>query len=209
MLCALIALAWNAAPLPCASEDLAATQTPAPAEAGPKWDVGLSAYYLDPPHDDARVTTILTADRDRVHLEGRYGYEDLDTASAFAGYRFDVGDETAEDGVHAGITPMAGVVFGDTEGFAPALLLDVGWRKLELYSESEYLIDSGGGEDFFYSWSTLLWRFGDAFAAGIVAERTKLVDTDFELNRGLALEVSPGPVHLAFYAYNLGAELAR
>lgn len=42
---------------------------------------------------------------------------------------------------------------------------------------------------FFYSWSTLTYGLTDWLSAGLVAERTKLVDTDWSLQRGLALEL--------------------
>lgn len=182
---------------PAPQQDPALARPPV-AEARPSWEFALSAFYVDPPGSDQHVTTVLYADRGPLHLEGRYGYEDLDTASVFVGWTFEVGEE-----VHAAITPMVGGVFGDTNGVAPGLLVDAGWNKLSFYAEAEYLFDSDDSDDdYFYSWSTLMWRFGPAFAAGVVAERSRIVDTDLELQRGLALQITPGPVGFAIYAYN-------
>lgn len=179
------------------AQDLALTSPPAAAEA-PKWEFSLSAFYVDPPGDGPHATTILYADRGQLHFEARYNYEDLDTVSLFAGWTIEGGEE-----IHAAITPMIGGVFGDTNGVAPGLLLDVGWSKLNFYAESEYLIDADDSdESFFYTWSTLMWQFSPAFGAGVVAERTRIVDTDLEVQRGLALQVMPGPVGFSLYAYN-------
>jgi hypothetical protein len=78
------------------------------------------------------------ADRDWLHLEGRYNYEALDTGSAWVGYNFSGGDMLAWE-----ITPMLGGVFGDTTGVAPGYKGSLGWWKLELYSEGEYVYDTG------------------------------------------------------------------
>lgn len=51
-----------------------------------------------------------------------------------------------------------------------------------------------------------MWQFSEAFAAGIVTERTQLVDTGRDLQRGIALQVTPGPVGFSLYAYNPGSD---
>lgn len=176
-------------------------ETP-PGSSKPAWEFSLSAFYVDPPGGGSHATTVLYADRDQLHLEARYNYEDLDTASLFAGWTFEVGSD-----VHAALTPMLGGVVGETNGVAPGLRIDADWRKLNFYSESEYLFDDADDDaDYFYSWSTLMWNFTDAFALGIVTERSRIVETDLQLQRGLAVQVSPGPVGFALYAYNLGSE---
>src|SRR5688572_10955709 len=55
-----------------------------------------------------------------LHLEGRYNYEDLNTASVWAGKRFRFGKP-----VEFVIVPMAGLVFGNTNGVAPGLETEI------------------------------------------------------------------------------------
>jgi hypothetical protein len=172
-----------------------------PAEEEP-WEFSGSVFYSDPPGTDDRVTTIVYADRGSLHLEGRYGYEDDETASVWAGWAFETGDELA-----AAFTPMLGAVVGNTDGIAPGLELDLGWRRISWYAEMEYLFDAhDSDDDFFYSWSTLTYGFTDWLSAGLVAERSKLVDTDFSLQRGLALEIHRANLGLSLYAYDLGTD---
>jgi len=174
----------------------------APAGAASPWELSFSAFYSDPPGSDDRTTGILYADRDALHLELRYNYEDLHTAALFAGWTFSFGDDVAVD-----LTPMLGGVVGDTDGIAPGLELDLAWKRLAWYVESEYVFDLEDPDDnFFYSWSTLTWGFTDWLRAGLVTERSKLVETDFEVQHGLALEVALGRVGLSLYAYNLGSD---
>jgi hypothetical protein len=74
-------------------------------------------------------------------------------------------------------------------------------------TEAEYLFDSHErDDDFFYSWSTLTYGFTDWLSAGLVTERSKLVDTDLGLQRGLALEIKRANLGLSLYAYNLGSD---
>jgi hypothetical protein len=170
------------------------------AESDP-WELSASVFYSDPPGSRDRVTPIVYADRGPLHLELRYNYEDLETVALFAGWTFEGSGEEVE----ACITPMLGAVAGDTDGIAPGLELDVGWRRLAWYAEGEYVFGlEDRDDDFFYSWSTLTYALTDAVSAGLVIERTKLVDTDFSVQRGLALEYQRAGFGLSLYAYNLG-----
>lgn len=184
----------------------AAGQEPAPGEAlaaaPATWELGGSVFYSDPPGSDDRLTPIVYADRGPLHLELRYNYEDLDTAALFAGWTLEYGEELA-----LGLTPMLGAVAGDTDGIAPGVELDLGWRRFAWYAESEYLFDlDDRDDDFFYSWSTLTYGLTDWLAAGMVVERSKLVDTDFSVQRGLALEFQHAGLGFSLYAYNPGSD---
>jgi hypothetical protein len=167
-----------------------------------RWEFDSNIFYSDPPGSDGRTTVVVYADRGPLHLEGRYGYEDEDTGAIFGGWTFAGGDE-----VTASVTPMIGAVFGHTDGIAPAVEFDVGWKRISWYAEAEYLFDShDSDDDFFYSWSTLMYALNKKFSVGLVTERSKQVETDFELQHGLALQFAGGPVSLAVYAYNLGTD---
>jgi hypothetical protein len=165
-----------------------------------RWQLDSSLFFSDPPGSGDRFTAIVYADRGPIHLEARYGYEDEETGAIFGGYTFE-GGET----VTASVTPMIGAVFGQTDGIAPAVEAEIGWRRISWYVEAEYLMDAhDSSDDFFYSWSTLMYALDRNFSAGLVTERSKQVDTDFELQHGLALQFTGGPIGLAIYAYNLG-----
>jgi hypothetical protein len=173
-------------------EPSAAAQDPvavdAPVAEAEGWEFSGNVYYSDPPGSEDRLTTIVYADRGPLHLEARYNYEDLETGSLFAGWTFALADDS-EGELGFDLTPMLGVVAGETDGIAPALEADLGWRRLSWYAEMEYLFDTDDrDDDFFYSWSTLLYDLTDWMSAGVVTERSKLVDTDYSLQHGLALE---------------------
>jgi hypothetical protein len=167
-----------------------------------RWAFSLAAYWYIVPDDPDSVQPTLTADRDRLHLEARYNYEDLDTASAWVGYNFSGGDTLTFE-----VTPMLGGVFGTTTGFAPGFELTLGYRGLELYSEGEYVFDtSDSSGSFFYSWSELTFAPVDWLRFGVVAQRTRVYQTDLDIQRGLLVGISLEHVDLTFHAFNPGGE---
>ncbi len=110
-----------------------------------------------------------TADRDWLHLEVRYNYEDLETGSAWVGYNLGGGEKLAWE-----FTPMLGGVFGNSTGIAPGYKGTLSWWKLELATEGEYVIDTGNSSDsFFTTWSELSLAPLEWFRFGLVVQRTQ------------------------------------
>jgi hypothetical protein len=79
----------------------------APPVAAAKWTGGISVFLFDPPHDDSYGLGIVTADRASLHLEGRYNYEGLETASIFGGWTL-----VGEGEVAVTVTSMLGLTPG-------------------------------------------------------------------------------------------------
>lgn len=164
------------------------------------WSWSLSAYTYFIPDGEDYIQPTLMVDYDWLHLEARYNYEALDTGSVWIGYNFSAGDELYVD-----FTPMIGGVFGETEGVAPGYRITAGWKRLGLYTEGEYLFDSEDSENnFFYTWSEFTYSFTDFLYAGVVIQRTKAYETDFDIQRGLLLGVSIE--RLTFTAYVLNPD---
>src|SRR5262245_32864269 len=57
------------------------------------WVFSVSIYTYLAPNDQNYVQPTITADRDWLHLEARYNYEDLVTGSLWVGYNWSVGKE--------------------------------------------------------------------------------------------------------------------
>ena len=165
------------------------------------WSGGLETYgYLMV--DDDFVVAVGRADRGRLHLEGRYQYEDLRTFSAWAGWSLEAGTR-----LHLEAVPMAGVLVGQTVGFAPGLEVTMSWKSLEWYSEIENVFDVESTEgDYFYVWSQLGWQAKPWLALGLSGQRTRLYQSEFSLDRGLFAATSVGPVALTAYGFNLDGE---
>jgi len=162
------------------------------------WSFSASVYtYLVPDDRDYAQPTI-TFDRNWLHLEARYNYENLDTGSAWVGYNFSGGEKLAWE-----FTPMLGGVFGNTTGIAPGYKGSLSWWKLELYSEGEYVFDTGNSsESFFYTWSELTLAPVDWFRFGLVIQRTKVYETNFDIQRGFLAGFSFKRVDFTTYLLN-------
>lgn len=124
------------------------------------------------------------ARHNKLHLEGRYNYEDFNTASLWAGRRFLFGKE-----LKFVVVPMAAVVFGNTNGVAPGLEMEITYKKFDFYSESEYVFDFNTRENnFYYQYGELALRPIHPIRFGAVIQRTKLFESELELQRGLFAE---------------------
>lgn len=142
-------------------------------------------YYIIPDHKDL-TSFIGYVDYKAWHLEARYNYEDSNTASIFAGYRFEFGKKLV-----LGLRPLIGGIFGNTNGIAPGLELDLTWKKFDFYSETEYVFDlEGKGNDYLYIWSELGITPFTNFRTGVSASRTKYYETGFDFQRGIFAQYS-------------------
>ena len=171
---------------------------PDPVASAPTWSgsASLSAYFI--PDDTDYVQPAFLADRGWLHLEARYNYEAQKTASFWGGVNVEV------DGEHAtlALTPMFGVVTGETDGVAPGLRLTLDVWKLELYSESEWVLDSADEtESFFYTWSEFTFHPTDWLRLGTVAQRTRAYQTNRYVQRGLLVGATWKKLSLTYHLF--------
>jgi hypothetical protein len=187
------------------------TTTPPPSAAKPPaqaaeaaaktWEFSASAYaYFVPDTEDSNdyVQPTLTADRGWLHLEARYNYEAIEAGSAWFGINFGGGKAVTWT-----LVPMIGGVFGSTQGVAPGCKGSLGWRKLELYSEGEYVVDSTDtANNFFYNWSELTYAPVEWFWFGLVTQRTRAYRSDRDIQRGLLVGFSYKRLEIVGHVFN-------
>jgi hypothetical protein len=171
-------------------------------ESARAWGLSFSAMNYLLPKDPDILMFVGTADRNQLHLEARYNYEGVKVGSAFVGWNF-TGGQTVEFKA----IPMAGVAFGRTTGFIPALKLSVGYGIADFYAEEEYVYDLKDTEgNFFYSWLELGFTPMDMIRAGGVAQRTRIVRTPLDLDRGIFAQYNRAPAIVSLYVFNLFTE---
>lgn len=167
-------------------------------EAAAAWAFSGLAYLYFVPADRSYVQPSFTADRSALHLEARYNYEDMRTASLWVGYNLAGGEELGWT-----LTPMFASVVGRSNGVAPGCRVSLSYGKFELYSEGEYLFDFGDpAASFFFNWSELGFAPLTWLHAGLVTQRTRAYATTRELQRGLFAGVSFGMATLTTYVLN-------
>jgi len=171
----------------------------APEAVGSAWSSSINVYaYLVPDGDDFLQPTV-SADRGRLHLEARYNYEGFNTGSLWVGYNLGL-----DGAVTLAFTPMVGAVVGDTDGVAPGYNLEISWRRITFFSQSEYLIDTNDSDNsFLYTWTELsLWPW-DWLGAGLVVQRTRTADLGFEAEPGLLLGLAWKQLSIITYVFGL------
>jgi len=182
-----------------------ATQEPAAAAPAPEptaWEYSASVYGYFPPDDYHYAQPTVIANHGGLHLEARYNYEGLKAGSAWVGWNVGTGDKLRLDA-----TLMAGGVFGDTRGFAPGLELTLSYGKFQLYSESEYVIDTENSRgNFFYTWAQLGWSPLEWLTVGIASQRTRVYRTGLDIQRGVFVGFAYKSLSLSVYVFNPGWE---
>jgi len=148
------------------------------------WSFSAWAEMFIIPGEEDFFNPTFYARTDKLHLEGRYNYEDRNTASLWAGRRFKFGKT-----VQFVLVPMAAVVFGNTNGMAPGLEAEIMFKKFDFYAEAEYVFDFKENENnFFYMYSELAIRPIKPIRTGLISQRTKMFETKFEVQRGIFAE---------------------
>ena len=178
----------------------AAPSDPSAQPAPTEWSFSASAYTYVVPESENYVQPTVTADRDWLHLEARFNYEDRDTGSAWFGYNFSAGTNVTLE-----FTPIVGVAFGNTTGIAPGYKGTLQWRALDLYSETEYVFDAEeSGDSFLYTWSEVAVSPIDWLRFGFVVQRTKVYQTEFDIQRGLFANFTYGRANFGAYFFGSG-----
>jgi hypothetical protein len=182
----------------------AAAQTPdtavpsAATSKAPAWAFTASAYTYLLPDAPSYVQPAATADRGALHLEARYNYEEIHAASAWAGYNL-----SAEGTLALEFTPIVGGVVGSMTGVGLGYEGSLSWRRLELSSQGEYVIDTDDASgSFFYNWSQLAYSPADWINFGLVTQRTRVYDTDRDIQRGPFLGFSYKELSLTAFVLN-------
>jgi hypothetical protein len=131
------------------------------------------------PGDENYAQPTVTVDREALHLQVRYNYEERDAASLWAGYGFD-----GEGRISWTFTPMFGGVFGKAAGVAPGYSGSLTWWRIDAYSEGEYFANATPSDSFLYNWSEIAVRPLRALRVGLVTQRTRVRDSAREVSRG-------------------------
>jgi len=162
------------------------------------WSYTATATTYVVPDSRNYVEVVITADRRRLHLEGRYNYENLETGSAWVGYNFNLGSKVRLD-----VTPMVGAVFGRTTGIAPGERTTFIWRRFDLYSEAEYVFSTDTRADsFFYSWSEMSLSQYHWLRMGLAGQRTQDYQSEHNLQRGFLVGFEHKRMEITAYVLN-------
>jgi hypothetical protein len=158
----------------------------------------LTGYYNALPSQPNYGSAVGYVNVGALHLESRYNYEGRAALSGFVGWSFSGGKD-----VTWSITPLAGAVTGSVSGFVPGLEATLAYGPFDFYVEAEYVTDrKDSNNNYFYAWSELGWKPVEWLRVGLVGQRTRVVQNERDLQRGLLLQLIAGKFTLGAYAFN-------
>lgn len=163
-----------------------------------RWNYKLENYFYIY-KDDFFVLPIFQVNKDWLHLEARYNYENMNTGSAWFGYNFTGGNK-----LQYTITPMVAGILGKTNGIAPGLEVTLDFFGFEFYTEAEYVFDLQTRDDFFYDWTIFTYSPLDWLFFGLASQWKKGYGTDLDIQPGFLVGGGYRWFGLTGYIYNLG-----
>lgn len=176
-----------------------ANQEPSSSTAANPWEFNLTVSGYIVPDEESYAQPTFMGDRGKLHVEARYNYEALRTGSLWVGYNWSVGKKVALEA-----TPMIGGVLGNVNGVAPGLKFTVTRKKVELYSENEYVVDAATkAGNFFYTWTQLTYSPLKWFKGGYVVQHTRAYQTPLSIQRGLLAEFTYKKMQFATDVFDL------
>jgi len=192
------AAAWLAPALLAAATATHAAEVENADAAEPKVSGSATGFYYAMRDQSDFGVGVAAINRGALHLEGRYNYEARNSGSLFAGWNFSGGDAVTFQ-----ITPIVGALLGAERGVIPGFEASVGYGRIDAYVEAEYVAFREHHEDrYTYFWSELGWKPVDWLRVGLVGQRTRIIHTDRDLQRGLFAQLTFGPATLGMYAFN-------
>jgi hypothetical protein len=141
---------------------------------------------------------VASVNRGPLRIEGRYNYEARDAGSLFIGWKFEGGKAVTFE-----FTPIAGVLFGAARGAIPGFEASVAYGPIDAYVEAEYVYDRQNHSDsYYYAWSEIGWKPTEWLRLGLVGQRTRVVQTSRDLQRGVFAQLMLGKATLSVYGFN-------
>jgi hypothetical protein len=178
------------------ASDANATETGVDAE--PKVSISATGFYYamrDQPDFGVGIASINLG---ALRFEGRYNYEVRDAGSVFVGWKFSGGDAVTFE-----ITPIVGGLVGAARGIVPGVEASVAYGSLDAYIEAEYVDDRAHpGNSYYYSWTEVGWKPVTWLRLGLAGQRTHVVQTGRDLQRGLLAQLILDKTTLSVYAFN-------
>src|SRR5215467_12212067 len=106
--------------------------------ARPKFEHNVSAF-LYVKDKEYFFSPVYLTNKNKLHLELRYNYEEAQTISGWVGYNF-----RGSKKIKYFITPMAGFLAGNLRGLSPGIEVDFEYKDFEFNSETEYIFAFSG-----------------------------------------------------------------
>lgn len=153
---------------------------------------------LNPGNEYLWMPVVHYKGKKNFYAEARYNYEDVNTASLYAGRSFDGGNK-----IQYTITPMAGLVFGKYNGVSIATNTEADYKGFNFCSQLQYTINTKNKQEiFFYNWAEVSHRFLKKMYGGISIQQTMMYKSSMTTETGLLLGFNSGKITVPLYFFS-------
>jgi hypothetical protein len=161
------------------------------------WNFGIQAdlYFAE----SFFVIPMISADKNKLHLEARYLNEEVETASAWIGYNISGGSDFKYL-----FTPMIGGTIGRINGLAAELDLTLHFSDFELDNQLEYVLDIEDDDDVFYYSFEMSYLPLDWMWFGISGQRARAFQETLELEHGIFVGAAYKFFQFTTYFFDIG-----
>lgn len=168
------------------------------ADDGTTWSASINASYYAMRDEPDFGVAVASINRGPLRFEARHNYEARHATSVFVGWKFSGGEAFSYE-----VTPIAGGLFGSARAGIIGVEASATYGALDAYVEAEYVHDGGdAASHYVYAWSELGFRPLEWLRVGIVGQRTRVVHTSRDLQRGPFIQFALGKVSVGLYAFN-------
>ncbi len=160
---------------------------------------GAEQYYtLQNQRSFALVPVIYFQHKNGWYAEARYNYEELETASVYAGRTFASTGDLA-----VAISPIAGLVAGRFVGGSVGCNIAAEFKNFSLSSQSQYTFSiQAVSQNFTYSWTDLSYKLWHHLAGGFSLQQTGLYRTANKWEAGVFLLARFKKWSMPLYVFN-------
>jgi len=133
-----------------------------------------------------------------IYTELRYNYEELKTASVYAGKSFD-----KKGKLEYTITPMLGLVFGNFNGGSIALNIEATHKKTFVSMQTQYTISNDNVKNnFFFNWTELGYQPLKWLYAGVSTQQTIQYSGNVQSEYGMLTGFIIKKITIPVYAFS-------
>ena len=162
------------------------------------WSASINVSYYAMRDEPDFGVAVASINRGPLRFEARHNYEARHATSVFVGWKFSGGEAFSYE-----VTPIAGGLFGSARAGIIGVEASAAYGAFDAYVEAEYVHDAGDlAGHYVYAWSEIGFRPLEWLRVGIVGQRTRVVHTSRDLQRGPFIQFALGKVSVALYAFN-------
>lgn len=155
-------------------------------------------YYWQTKATSTVVPKLYYQSPDNWHTEFRYNYEDVQTASLHFGKKISFPSIAGLE-----IIPLGGIIFGKLNGASLGTMVEVSFNKIYFSSEPQYVYSfRHNDQNYFYSWSELVYEFSRSIYGGIAMQHTKSHGEANFFEPGIVAAATVKNFEIPFYCFS-------